>query len=250
MSKLIDLTGQRFGRLTVVERAENTAEGKARWLCKCDCGEQVRVRAESLRSGGTRSCGCLKHDNRTVDMIGQRFGRLTAISRVVSAEKGKGAYFLCRCDCGKEITTKGASLRSGHTKSCGCITRERVKELGQARSIDLTGERFGRLTVLFRIVQGKPGDIVWRCKCDCGKKVDVRASLLRRGDTRSCGCLQRELLSTASITHGGRKSRLYRIWCSMKSRCNNPKVKSYKDYGHQQTSCIKADYPINSRCRA
>jgi len=62
MSKMIDLTGQRFGRLVVVGRAENTTSGKSAWRCTCDCGKKVIVQGCHLRSGHTRSCGCLSRD--------------------------------------------------------------------------------------------------------------------------------------------------------------------------------------------
>lgn len=61
MSKCVDLIGERFGRLVVVERAENNSKGRARWLCQCDCGEQIIVLGYSLRCGSTKSCRCL-HD--------------------------------------------------------------------------------------------------------------------------------------------------------------------------------------------
>lgn len=62
MGKLIDLTGQRFGRLVVIERAENNKRGKAMWDCKCDCGKQVTVLGCHLRSGHTQSCGCFSRE--------------------------------------------------------------------------------------------------------------------------------------------------------------------------------------------
>ena len=58
MGKLIDLTGQRFGRLVVVKREGSCKENKPTWLCKCDCGKNVIIRAKSLQSGNTKSCGC------------------------------------------------------------------------------------------------------------------------------------------------------------------------------------------------
>ena len=60
-NKFIDLTGQKFGRLTVIKRAENDKWGQAQWLCECDCGsnKEVIVRGGALKSGGTQSCGCL-----------------------------------------------------------------------------------------------------------------------------------------------------------------------------------------------
>ncbi len=60
MGKLIDLTGQRFGRLVVVARAENDSHNKARWCCRCDCGKEIIARSNDLRSGNTQSCGCFQ----------------------------------------------------------------------------------------------------------------------------------------------------------------------------------------------
>lgn len=60
--KVIDLTGQRFGRLVVVSRAENTKRGQARWVCQCDCGNITEVKGGALRSGATKSCGCYQRD--------------------------------------------------------------------------------------------------------------------------------------------------------------------------------------------
>lgn len=78
MSKLKDLIGQRFGRLTVVERAENKIYGnkqKATWLCHCDCGNDVIVVGESLRTGATKSCGCL-HKEGLHTIHGMRYTKL------------------------------------------------------------------------------------------------------------------------------------------------------------------------------
>jgi hypothetical protein len=71
----IDLTGQRFGRLVVINRAPN-ANGKAQWRCVCDCGGATIVLGRSLRSGATQSCGCNRGEHRLIDLTGQRFGRL------------------------------------------------------------------------------------------------------------------------------------------------------------------------------
>lgn len=62
MSKCIDLTGQRFGRLVVVERSENNSKGRSRWVCQCDCGGQIIALGYSLRSGNTKSCKCLHNE--------------------------------------------------------------------------------------------------------------------------------------------------------------------------------------------
>lgn len=73
MSKRIDLTGQRFGKLTVLEPAENIG-GRTTWRCRCDCGKETVVPTGRLRSGETKSCGCQRD---RIDLTGQRFGKLT-----------------------------------------------------------------------------------------------------------------------------------------------------------------------------
>lgn len=96
--------------------------------------------------------------------------------------------------------------------------------------IDLTGQRFGRLTVIKRdgTIYGQAS---WLCICDCGKSVVVRGYCLRKGETRSCGCLAAELAQKRLITHGATKTRLFKIWSNMIARCYKPYHKSFKDYG-------------------
>lgn len=65
MYKFTDITGKRFGRLVVIERAANTKKGSAKWLCLCDCGKETIVRTSSLNNGGTKSCGCLQREHMT-----------------------------------------------------------------------------------------------------------------------------------------------------------------------------------------
>ena len=125
MPKLIDLTGLQFGKLTVIKRAEkNTSNNKPRWECKCECGNYVTVAGSHLRSGHTKSCGCLQAEvARKInykDITNQRFGKLTALKDVGSNKQGN-ALWKCRCDCGNEIIVKGLDLRNGHTQSCGCM---------------------------------------------------------------------------------------------------------------------------------
>lgn len=93
--------------------------------------------------------------------------------------------------------------------------------------IDLTGQRFGRLTVIERAETTRHGDIRWLCKCDCGNNTTVFGSNLRKNHTSSCGCVHCESIRT----HGESKTRLYRIWMLMKRRCYNPKDSRYNRYG-------------------
>lgn len=95
---------------------------------------------------------------------------------------------------------------------------------------DLTGQRFGRLTVIER--NGSiDGHAAWLCRCDCGTDTTVRGRYLRGGATQSCGCLHKEQLAARSCTHGGSKSRLYRIWHNMKNRCYYENDKQFPYYG-------------------
>jgi hypothetical protein len=101
------------------------------------------------------------------------------------------------------------------------------------KAIDLTGQRFGRLTVLERDClerQGK-GDVRWICICDCGEYSSVVARSLVHGATKSCGCLNKEPTAKSAYRHGQNKSRLYHVWDGMKSRCYRPNARGYKNYG-------------------
>lgn len=138
MGKLIDLTGKRFGKLTVIELSH--IKGQSLWKCICDCGNQKLVRSRSLISGKTKSCGCLRRDaghQKLIDLSGKRFGRLTVIefshSRKIGVSTGTICYWKCICDCGNVSSVAAESLTSGHTKSCGCLNREIIsKPLGVA----------------------------------------------------------------------------------------------------------------------
>lgn len=101
---------------------------------------------------------------------------------------------------------------------------------------DLTGMRFGRLTVLYHndalTKKYKYGYYhYWHCVCDCGNEKDINGINLRGGKIRSCGCLHDEYSKINSKTHGLSKTRLYRVYMSMNSRCYNKNTKKYKNYG-------------------
>jgi len=91
------------------------------------------------------------------------------------------------------------------------------------------GERVGRLTLLKSFVENRCRH--WLCRCDCGRQIIVAQSKLRSGNTQSCGCLRRELISARRTTHGMRNSVEYNTWRSMRRRCNNPNDSAYANYG-------------------
>lgn len=96
---------------------------------------------------------------------------------------------------------------------------------------DLTGQKFGRLTVVDFSHLDKWKEAVWNCICDCGNLKKVKGALLVRGGTKSCGCLLKEVNSKSKITHGRSYSPTYTTWIHMKDRCNNPKHTHFQHYG-------------------
>ena len=105
-----------------------------------------------------------------------------------------------------------------------------------SRYLDLAGQRFGRLVVLHKVGKSSDGRIIWHCKCDCGNYKDVTSHLLRSGDAKSCGCLQREtrVINASRLDnkkHGMSHSRLYRIYHNMISRCYRKCTRGYENYG-------------------
>lgn len=125
-SRIKDLSGQRFGRLTAIRRLEEKVGTSYAWLCRCDCGKETKVSAHALLSGGTKSCGCGKIEalrNQKKDITNQRFGKLVAI-RPTEKRISKSVVWLCRCDCGRMSEVSCSSLMSGNTKSCGCLPYE------------------------------------------------------------------------------------------------------------------------------
>lgn len=107
------------------------------------------------------------------------------------------------------------------------------------KCIDLTGQRFGRLTVIERSGSTKHGAAKWRCMCECGKETIVIGDELRKGNTTSCGCYAREVSRELALeyiagqnkTHDMTETPIYKEWSEMKRRCYNPQDTSYENYG-------------------
>lgn len=97
--------------------------------------------------------------------------------------------------------------------------------------IDLTGQTFGRLTVIERAENDKHGFACWKCRCECNAEVIVSGNHLRSGHSTSCGCRNREKASKRLTIHGLRHTKIYGVWNGIKDRCFNPNNKFYKHYG-------------------
>lgn len=143
MSRFKDLTGMRFGRLSVVSKAESIRESygltRAVWNCTCDCGNHVSVKSGLLLSGKTKSCGCLKHEHsyNFDDLTSRKFGRLFVLNVSERNTKSK-IYYDCLCECGKLKTVASSELKSGHTRSCGCLARELISERNTKHGLSVT----------------------------------------------------------------------------------------------------------------
>ena len=134
------------------------------------------------------------------DLTGQRFGNLSAV-HMSEERKNNRIAWVCRCDCGNVTVVESRSLRSGATKSCGCLKIEKAREAGRkvgksskgrGRAKNLTAMRFGRLVALRPTEERRNGNVVWECRCHCGKTVYVSTGNLMRGSSASCGCLRKE----------------------------------------------------------
>lgn len=129
--RYIDETGHRYGRLTVI--APSAQREQMSWICRCACGATRIVAGYALRSGHTVSCGCHRREQlaaavetKRPDETGHRYGRLTVVSRAPSyrTRSYASARLVCQCDCGQTCVVRGAALRDGTTRSCGCLQRD------------------------------------------------------------------------------------------------------------------------------
>ena len=189
MGKLIDLTGQTFGTLTVIERDyDNQKGGHAYWRCKCECGREVTIEGYRLRSGNTKTCGyfpCSNSFSKGNDITGQQFNYWTVLKRVQSSNDGHSQY-LCKCKCGNEKIVLRKTLINGSSRSCGCFKNELTSQ--RFSKIIPSGSQFGELTVLsVQLASNQFKRKLYKCKCSCGKEIIVPGNALRSGNTTSCG---------------------------------------------------------------
>lgn len=159
------------------------------------------------------------------DLTGQTFERLTVVKKAVSDKHGH-VMWKCRCICGNTKNILTNSLISGRTKSCGCFNRETTHNF-----TDITGQTFGRLTVINRTENRRSKKVQWKCLCECGGTTITGTHELRSGNTKSCGCFGKEQLDSFRKTHEKFDTPEYDTWCHMKNRCYNPKDVGFKDYG-------------------
>lgn len=207
-----ELIGEKFGRWTVLKCVGKKSKAKVVYYkCKCECGKVSDVSRNLLLNGRSQSCGCLAAEKTSErfsnDLVGQKFGKLTVIERRGS-DKGNNAIFLCKCECGKEKEILGLSLKSGGTKSCGCLVSynpETAKNKRLNTDRKTIGKKNGMLTPTKRVV-GNNGQYAYECKCDCGNVVVRNIDGVLAGKFTSCGChFEREYLDNLKKEMIGKK---------------------------------------------
>ena len=207
MTPKINQVGKRYGKLVVVKEFGRNKYKQITWLCKCDCGGEKVVTSSGLNT--TESCGCLRKEKAqkkfSSKLVGKKFNSLTVIKD--SGERlGNSILWLCLCECGTYKKLKGYPIQKGIVKSCGCF-----------QSPDLTGRKFGRLTVKGYSGESQKGitrNKIWDCKCECGKEIKVPTGRLQSKKTRSCGCLFIEVQS-------GKNNNKYNPLLTEEDRLNN-----------------------------
>ena len=162
-AKPITIKNQRFGKLIALEETDKRVNGYIMWKCICDCGNECIVSSANLKRGATKSCGCLIKESATktakelghknlIDITGQKFFNLKVINRVGSDKRGESIW-KCQCDCGNITNVLASNLKSGNTKSCGCI------------------KSFGEQTII-KILKENNIDFIYQYKADSCKFLD------------------------------------------------------------------------------
>lgn len=165
-----DLTGQKFGMLTAIERDYSSDRNDAMWICKCDCGNKKSVSSSDLRHSKVKSCGCssfqLVSESKLKDISGKRYGRLVAIGRVRLNENHLSVW-LCKCDCGNYCEVPLSGLTGGKTRSCGCLHKETFNRNKHKES----KTRLYRIWAAMRDRCNRPGSINYKWYGGKGVKV-------------------------------------------------------------------------------
>ena len=136
-----------------------------------------------------------------INDIGKTFNHLTILSldeekkqeQINRGVKKIRPYFKCQCDCGNICSIRADHVKSGHATSCGCAKIKAAAEQGKKSLIDITGQKFGKLTVLKRDDSYQGEHVKWICQCECGNIISVFGNNLKRLHTTSCGCSARSI---------------------------------------------------------
>lgn len=218
-----DIVGNKYGHLEVIARADdytdkNGVPKAAQFKCKCDCGNIKVIKAASLKSGHTQSCGCIRSKSMVgvnlENLEGKVFGRWLVVTKLkprVEPSGRKATMWLCRCSCGNEQPVRASSLKNGSSKSCGCFKSYNTRDYQ-----DLTGGLYGRWLVMSRgedYISPKGRHFRrWLCVCDCGSQSSVLESSLLKGTSLSCGCLRHDVVASKSHSYDDLTGKTFGSW--------------------------------------
>lgn len=186
-NRFIDLTGEKFGRLTVCEIVGKASDDSYIWNVYCDCNPEriFPVNGGDLRRKRKTNCGCW-HGNR-INLMGEIFENLQVIDFQYDAEIEE-FFWICLCNCGESTTAKTQDLTSGSKKSCGCL-----------KSPNLVGKKYGKLTVIKKLDKKRNGYFLWEVLCDCGNLDEATTGHLTSEGKQSCGCINHAIEDISGI---------------------------------------------------
>lgn len=194
-----ELTGLRFGRLAILQLAEERRKGAVAWQCLCDCGNMTLATSHQLKTGAKKSCGCLKQErmgqrksDSERDMSGLRFGRLVVLHLAEERRYGMITW-KCKCDCGNLTLALDQQLRTGTKKSCGCLQKDIVLQRRKNHTAVASGQQFGQLTTMCFAKERINSTVTWECRCSCGNLMLATEYQLTNGLKKSCGCLLKSI---------------------------------------------------------
>ena len=184
-----DLTGQKFGHLTVVEMLYRYNGGRhTHCRCVCDCGNEHVISADKLQKRKNVSCGCMSNyyriiNNRTNE-IGNKYGRLTIVDIDYNI---KPSVAICECNCGEIVRVSKADVVSGHTQSCGCLQSERASVVNEKDFSNIVSD--AGVIIKRKAYKNSYGVWMWHCECPiCGKEFVALPAKVMENHTTSCGC--------------------------------------------------------------
>lgn len=173
-----DLTGQKFGKLTAIQIRKDVprSNGSFFWDFSCSCGSISTKLGTAVKRGQIKSCGCTRGDkeSRGINIIGNKYGKLTVICVAPRKKKQVNDCYECLCDCGETIFLTKRKILKGKISTCGCKNGK-----------NLIGETIGELKVISR---QKTRGGKYLCECSCGVQKEISTNLLVSKKNISCGC--------------------------------------------------------------
>jgi len=179
---ILNIIGKKFGKLLVINFSHLDHQGKARWICKCDCGIITKpLSSDNLIRNEISSCGNTLCHGLTKSLMGKKFGKLIVNDLDNSKNINGQLYWMCKCECGSIKSINGQSLKNGKTISCG-------NGFCNGMADNLINKKFGTLTVI-EYCDKIANKLYWKCKCDCGSIIDYcRSDVIKNHKNKLCQC--------------------------------------------------------------